>query len=60
MQTAANVKFNSFLYYVVMEKMEKHLQKKMAEEDIHTLLEVDTVRFLPQFGVLLPCVFQHQ
>lgn len=43
MQTHANEKFNSFLYYAVMEKMEKYLQRKMAEEDIHALLDVTTV-----------------
>ena len=45
MQTNAKVKFNSLLYFEVMEKMEKHLQMKMAKEDIHALLDVDTVSF---------------
>lgn len=44
LQTDANVKVNSFLYNHVMKNMLKHLQKKMGAEDIHKLLEVDTVR----------------
>lgn len=41
--SCCHVKFNSFLFNRVMEQLLKHLQMKMGEEDIHELLEVDTV-----------------